>query len=126
MLGAGAKIQAMVGTAKAEAARAFYGGVLGLKLKSEDQFALVFELAGAPLRVNRVPAVVPSTYAILGFDVPDIAATVRTVTAAGALMERYPFLQQDGEGVWTAPDGTKVAWFRDPDGNLLSVVQHAV
>jgi len=124
MLGPTAKIQPMVGTAKAEAAKVFYADVLGMRLVEDDTFALIFDLNGQRLRVNRVPAVIPSAYAILGFPVGDIVTTVRAITAKGAIMERYGFFQQDADGIWTAPDGTKVAWFRDVDGNLLSVVQH--
>ena len=120
-----AKVQAMVGTARADIAKAFYGETLGLKMKTDDTFAMIFATGGGDLRVNRVPAVVPSTYAILGFHVDDIAGVVRGLAAKGVMMERYSFLPADTDGVWTAPDGTKVAWFRDPDGNLLSVVQLA-
>lgn len=117
------RVQAMTGTAKPDAAKAFYRDVLGLKLLSEDVFALVLEGGGQSLRLNRVPAVTPSAYAVLGFAIDDIAASVRAIIGKGVVMERYAFLQQDGDGVWTAPDGTKVAWFRDPDGNLLSLTQ---
>ena len=122
MLG-NAKVQAMVGTGKADIARAFYGDTLGMKLKREDNFAMIFEVGDRELRVNRVPAVVPSTYAVLGFHVTDITAIATGLEAKGVMMERFPFLPGDANGVWTAPDGTKVAWFRDPDGNLLSIVQ---
>jgi catechol 2,3-dioxygenase-like lactoylglutathione lyase family enzyme len=117
------KVQAMVGTAKAELAKVFYRDVLGLALRSEDAFALIFDGGGQNLRINRVPAVVPSTYAILGFHVGDIVKSARAIAAKGVVMERYTFFQQDADGIWSAPDGTKVAWFRDPDGNLLSIVQ---
>ncbi len=117
------QLVAMVGTAQAPNAKAFYGETLGFRLVSEDMFALVFEVGGAPLRVNRVPAVIPSTYAVLSFRVGDIEEAVRALTAKGVVFERYPMFVQDGMGIWTAPDGTKVAWFRDPDANLLGLVQ---
>ncbi|MEJ0060077.1 MAG: VOC family protein [Terricaulis sp.] len=117
------KVQAMVGTAKAELAKVFYRDVLGLALRSEDAFALIFDAGGQTLRINRVPAVAPSTYAILGFNVGDIVKSARALAAKGVVMERYSFFQQDADGIWSAPDGTKVAWFRDPDANLLSIVQ---
>src|SRR5688572_4781661 len=121
---ASATITALVGTAKPfDVAKAFYGGVLGLKLKSEDAFACVYEGANAVVRVSRVPAVTPAPYAVLAFNVPDIGVVVDGLTAKGVACERFPFLVQDAKGVWSAPDGTKVAWFRDPDLNLLSVVQ---
>ena len=124
MLG-NAKVQAMVGTGRADIAKVFYGETLGLKLKADETFAMIFATGGGDLRVNRVPAVAPSTYAVLGFHVTDISGAVRGLAAKGVVFERYSFLPADSDGVWTAPDGTKVAWFRDPDGNLLSVVQVA-
>lgn len=123
MLG-NSKVVAIVGTARGEVARNFYADTLGLKLLHDDSFAFVFDVDGRELRLSRVPAVVPSAYAVLGFQVADIAATVDALTAKGVAMERYTFFQQDARGVWKAPDGTQVAWFRDPDMNLLSVVQH--
>jgi catechol 2,3-dioxygenase-like lactoylglutathione lyase family enzyme len=118
------KMVSIVGTTRADASKQFYVNVLGLRFVRDDGFAFVYDVDGAELRVSRVPAVVPSAYAVLGFQVPDIAATVDGLTTKGVKMERYSFFQQDARGVWTAPDGAKVAWFRDPDMNLLSVVQH--
>ena len=123
MLGSAA-IVSIIGTARADAAKQFYEGALGLKLLKDDSFAFVFDVDGRELRVSRVPAVVPSTYAVLGFQVKDIAAAIDGLTPKGVKMERFGFFQQDERGIWAAPDGTKVAWFRDPDMNMLSVVQH--
>lgn len=120
-----AKVVSIVGTMRADAAKAFYADTLGLKLVRDDGFAFVFDVDGAELRVSRVPAVAPSAYAVLGFQVADIAAVVDGLAAKGVKMERFGFFQQDARGVWSAPDGTKVAWFRDPDMNLLSAVQPA-
>jgi catechol 2,3-dioxygenase-like lactoylglutathione lyase family enzyme len=119
-----ARLQPMVSTMRPDAARDFYTAKLGLKLLFEDTFALIFEVGDGTLRVSKAPAVTPSTYAVLAFAVTDIAADVGALVKAGIVMERYSFFQQDELGVWAAPDGTKVAWFRDADGNLLSVVQH--
>ncbi len=118
-------LEALVGTARADAAKNFYHTTLGLTLESEDQFALVFAMNGGKLRVSKVPTVIPSTYAVLGFRVGDIAAVVAGLASAGVAMERYPFLTQDGAGIWQAPGGARIAWFRDPDLNLLSVMQPA-
>lgn len=123
MLG-NAKITALVGTMKADAAKAFYGDILGLKFIGDDTYAMVFEGKNARVRVSRVPAVAPAAYAVLAFEVDDIAAAVDGLTAKGVVFARFGFFVQDARGVWTAPDGTKVAWFHDPDLNLLSVVQH--
>ena len=122
---ANAVVTALVGTGKPfEIAKAFYGDILGLKFISEDNFACVYEGKNARVRVSRVPAVVPQNYAVLAFAVDDIAKTVDALTAKGVIFQRYGFFVQDAKGIWTAPDGTKVAWFNDPDLNLLSVVQH--
>lgn len=121
---ASATIAALVGTTKPDAAKAFYADVLGLKFVTDDTYALVFEGKNARVRVSRVPAVVPAQYAVLAFAVADIDQAVDALTAKGVVFARYPFFVQDSKGVWTAPDGTKVAWFHDPDLNLLSVVQH--
>jgi catechol 2,3-dioxygenase-like lactoylglutathione lyase family enzyme len=119
-----AKIVAIVGTMRGAAARDFYRDKLGLKLVDENQFAFVFDVAGIMLRLTPVPVVTPSPYAVLGFEVSDIDAEVDALVARGVKMERYGFLQQDERGVWTSPDGAKVAWFKDLDFNLLSFVQH--
>lgn len=117
------RLQAMLGTANAAAAKVFYQDVLGFTLNSEDTFSLSFAVGEGVLRVNKVPAVTPSAYAVLALHVADIAANVRAIAAKGVIMERFAFLPPDADGIWTAPDATKVAWFRDPDGNLLSLVQ---
>jgi catechol 2,3-dioxygenase-like lactoylglutathione lyase family enzyme len=119
------KLVAMLGTARADLAEAFYSGTLGLKLASSDAFALIYEIDGAPLRISKVPAVAPAAYAVLAFTVPDVAASVAALTAKGVIMQRFGFLPQDAAGIWKAPGGAQVAWFRDPDGNLLSLVQDA-
>ena len=115
---------AFLATGDAARAKAFYGEVLGLRLLSEDAFAVVFDANGTTLRVAIVQDVVPAPYAVLGWDVEDIADTARRLTAAGVDFERYAWLQQDDLGIWSAPGGSKVAWFKDLDGNVLSVSQH--
>lgn len=120
-----AKLIAMVGTARGDAARDFYRDTLGLKLREENQFAYIFDVDGVELRVSKVPGLVPSAFAVLGLQVKDIDAEIAAITAKGVTMERYGFLQQDDRGVWLSPDGgAKVAWFKDPDYNVLSFVQH--
>lgn len=121
---ANAIVTALVGTMKPEAAKAFYGDVLGLKFISDDSFALVFEGKNARVRVSRVPAMAPAPYAVLAFAVDDINKIVDGLAAKGVTFARFGFFVQDARGIWAAPDGTKVAWFHDPDLNLLSVVQH--
>jgi catechol 2,3-dioxygenase-like lactoylglutathione lyase family enzyme len=119
-----ATITALVGTMKPEIAKAFYQDTLGLKFISDDGFALVFEGKNARVRVSRVPGVTPAAYAVLAFSVDDIEKAVDGLTAKGVVFARFGFFVQDAKGIWSAPGGTKVAWFHDPDLNLLSIVQN--
>ena len=117
------KLIAFVATRNPEAARQCYGNVLGLNLLHQDQFALVFDAGGTMLRVTTVREFVPHPFTVLGWDVPDIRARMEELAARGIRFERYNFMPQDDAGVWTAPGGDKVAWFKDPDGNLLSLTE---
>jgi catechol 2,3-dioxygenase-like lactoylglutathione lyase family enzyme len=106
-------------------AKSFYAEKLGLKFVSEDPFAVVFDANGNMIRLTRMKEVKPQTFTILGWQVPDIVATVQRLQASGVTFERHgDFMQQDELGIWNAPGGTRVAWFKDPDGNTLSVSQH--
>lgn len=116
-------IQAMVGTARPDAAKAFYTDVLGLKLIAEDQFALVFVGKIGFLRIAKAPAVAPSAMACLTFVVDNVTGVADALASKGVRFERFAFLQQDQRGLWSAPDGSTVGWFRDPDLNLLSIMQ---
>jgi catechol 2,3-dioxygenase-like lactoylglutathione lyase family enzyme len=117
------KLGAFVATAQPEHARAFYRDTLGLKLVAEDPFALVFDGGNTILRVQKVQSFTPQPFTVLGWNVSDIAKEVDALTAKGVVFERYSFLRQDARGVWTSPDGASVAWFKDPDGNTLSLAQ---
>lgn len=115
---------AFVGTARPEEARAFYSEVLGLRLVSDDPFALVYDANGTTLRVTKADTVDPAPHTVLGWRVDDIAAAVRGLVARGVAFSRYEVLEQDELGIWTAPGGAaRVAWFKDPDGNTLSLTQ---
>jgi catechol 2,3-dioxygenase-like lactoylglutathione lyase family enzyme len=117
-------IIAFVGVSDAGAARTFYRDTLGLTLVSEDGFALVFDANGTMLRVTLVPEVRPVNYTVLGWQVSDIIATAKLLNAAGVELQRYPGLNDRDElGIWTAPSGARIAWFKDPDGNVLSITQ---
>lgn len=118
------KIVAFVATTDGKRARAFYEGVLGLKVTSEDDFALVLDANGTMLRVGKVRDIVLAPYTVCGWQVDDVAAKVRALRERGVKFERYDFLQQDDLGIWTAPGGARIAWFKDPDGNVLSLSQH--
>jgi catechol 2,3-dioxygenase-like lactoylglutathione lyase family enzyme len=118
-------IVAFVGISDRVRARTFYADTLGLALVSEDDFAIVFDANGTMLRVTPVgKKVVPAGYTVLGWAVADIGASVAELSARGVVFERFPGLPQGENGVWNAPGGAKVAWFKDPDGNILSVSQH--
>jgi catechol 2,3-dioxygenase-like lactoylglutathione lyase family enzyme len=105
-------------------ARAFYEGVLGLRFVKDDGFALVLEANGIMVRAAKMKEVTPAQFTILGWQVSDIAQVVRGLVARGVRFEIFGFFKQDELGIWTAPTGDKVAWFKDPDGNILSVSQH--
>ena len=106
-------------------AKEFYRDTLGLRLVSEEPpFALVFDANGIMLRLGMGKERAPVPGTVLGWQVPDMAAAVADLTQAGIRFERYDFLKQDESGVWTAPTGARVAWFKDPDGNTLSISEH--
>ena len=112
-----------IATANAERARAFYQGTLGLALVEDGGYALVFDANGTQLRVQRVDAVAPHAYTALGWEVSDLSASVRALAASGLAVARFPGLPLDADGIWDTPDGSRVAWFHDPDGNTLSLSQ---
>ena len=122
MLGA-APLIAFVATADFTRARRFYVDLLGLKIISESPFALELDSAGTMLRVTKVAEVRPAPYTVLGWRVSDIGQIVTELQSRAIVIERYPEMVQDEFGVWTSPDGTRVAWFKDPDGNLLSLTE---
>ena len=105
-------------------ARAFFEGILGLRFVSQDNFALVMDANGTMLRITKVRDHAAKEYTILGWNVSRIEEVVAALEKRGVKFEKYGFLEQDKLGVWTAPGGDKVAWFKDPDGNILSVSQH--
>ena len=102
----------------------FYRDVLGLHFVSQDQFAVVFDCNGNMLRLAILPEFQPPPYTVAGWQVTDIVPVVSGLVQAGVEMMIYGFPGQDASGIWTTPDGNKVAWFKDPDGNVLSVSQH--
>ncbi len=115
------KLKAFVSTTQPDKARQFYSEILGLKLLNEDSYGIEFETNGAHLRVSIVGKLTPQPFTVLGWDTKDIDSTIRLLIERGITFERYTFIEQDDSGIWTAPDGTRVAWFKDPDGNLLSL-----
>jgi catechol 2,3-dioxygenase-like lactoylglutathione lyase family enzyme len=117
------KIICFVATREAAGARRFYETTLGLKCVSEDPFAIVFDANGTMLRVQKVKELAPAQYTALGWEVADIAARIRELRNKGVRFERFPGMPQNDSGVWTSPAGAKIAWFKDPDGNTLSLTE---
>jgi catechol 2,3-dioxygenase-like lactoylglutathione lyase family enzyme len=110
-------------TTDATRARAFYVDTLKLNFISDDKFALVVQANGNNIRIVRVDKFTPMPFTILGWEVSDIDKEASELVAAGVTFEKYPFVP-DPSGIWSAPGGAKVAWFKDPDGNVLSISQH--
>ncbi len=106
-------------------AKEFYRDTLGLRLVSEEPpYALVFEANGIMLRLGMGKERPPIPGTVLGWQVPDARAAVSELEQAGVYFERYDHLKQDSQGIWTTPTGARVAWFKDPDGNILSISEH--
>ena len=132
-----AKVMSFVATVKPAEARKFYEEALGLKFVSDDPFAIVFDVNGVMLRVTKVKELVPAGYTVLGWEVADIVAEVKRLSGSPAMLrdaasaakgvkfEKYNGLGQDEFGIWVSPAGGKIAWFKDPDGNILSLTEFA-
>jgi len=118
-----ANLKAFVPTTKPKKAKSFYRDTLGLKLLSEDNYALEFDANGTLLRVTIVSKLTPHPFTILGWNVDDIISVIKQLNSKKVPFERYDFLKQDDLGIWTSPNGSKVAWFKDPDGNILSLTE---
>jgi catechol 2,3-dioxygenase-like lactoylglutathione lyase family enzyme len=116
-------IMAFVATTDAVRAKTFYQDVLGLKFVADDGYALVFDANGTVLRVAKAKELTPAPYTVLGWKVVDIAAAMKELTGRGVTFEQFPWMKGDERGVFTFPGGTRVAWFKDPDGNMLSLTQ---
>ena len=117
------KLKAFVPTVRPNEAKSFYEDILGLKLLSQDNFALEFDANGTLLRVTIVQDLQPHPFTILGWNVDDIVSVIKQLNDKSVICERYEFLEQDNLGIWTSPNGSKVAWFKDPDGNVLSLTE---
>jgi catechol 2,3-dioxygenase-like lactoylglutathione lyase family enzyme len=122
---ASSKLQTLICTSRLAAAERFYSDVLGLTLTGRSHGALVYDVGGGELRVSPVPSTEPSLHTVVGFAVADLAAVTAALGARGVVWQRFPGLPQDAAGVLCTPEGARVAWLRDPDGNLLSIVQYA-
>jgi catechol 2,3-dioxygenase-like lactoylglutathione lyase family enzyme len=119
----GAELVAFVASRDLDVSARFYGDVLGLELVESTSFANVFDAGGTMLRVTRVDEVASAAYTVLGWKVPDIEAAIGALRARGVEFKHYDGLEQDEHGAWTAPGGSRIAWFADSDGNTLSLQQ---
>ena len=117
------EIIAFASTTDLATARSFYGSVLGLSLVDENAYACVFDAHGTMLRVTLVAEVAHPGYTVLGWGVTDIDDTVGRLETIGVRFSRFDGMDQDEHGVWTTPNGDRVAWFADPDGNVLSLTE---
>lgn len=119
-----AKIIAFVPIRDGKKSRSFYEGVLGLRFISDDPFALVMESNGVMVRLAKVPKFTPAGFTVMGWEVSAIEKTVSALQKKGVSFEKFSGMPQDELGIWSSPSGAKVAWFKDPDGNILSLSQH--
>lgn len=123
MLAAG-KLVGFVPTKDSTRSRDFYEGKLGFQFVSDDQFALVMQAGESMIRIAKAANFTPASYTVMGWEVTDVAAMVKWLNGRGVTFEKYPFVDDQELGIWTTPNGDKVAWFKDPDGNVLSLSQH--
>lgn len=107
------------------AAQTFYSDVLGLELLADTPFALVYRVPGGTLRLAKTPNFTPQPFTLVGWEVPDIKVDMASLAEKGVTFLQFDGLPQDDDGVWTVPDGTKICWFADPDGNVLSLTEPA-
>jgi catechol 2,3-dioxygenase-like lactoylglutathione lyase family enzyme len=118
------KIIGFIAITDVKGSRVFYETKLGLDFVSDDAFATVFRSGGTMIRLQKVEKLEPKHFTVLGWEVPDIKSIAAELSARGVMFERYQGMEQDDLGIWRAPGGAKIAWFKDPDGNVLSLSQH--
>ena len=118
------KTIAFLATTNGDLSLIFYRDLLGLELSYEDDFALVFHLNKIELRIQKLEKLVPQPQTVLGWSVRSIEGTVGKLVSKGISIERFGCMNQDDLGIWSSPSGARIAWFKDPDGNMLSLTQH--
>ena len=116
-------LKAFIPTVNPQEAILFYRDLLGFELMSEDDYAMEFNANGTLLRVTIVNEFVPQPFTILGWNIENLVFTVRQFNNKNIYFEIFDFLEQDDLGIWNSPGGAKVAWFKDPDGNILSLTE---
>ena len=119
----GSRAMVFIGVTDLARARQFYGQVLGLRIIAADNNGVVADAGGVRIRITHQPSVVPAPYTVLGFEVTDIFTITKRLETRGVKFLRIPDLPhpQDAAGMYTAPNGDKVVWLKDPDGNMLSL-----
>ena len=120
----GGKLVGFLTTTDYEKARAFYEGKLGFEFVSLDQFALAMRAGKNMIRITKVETFKPAQGTVLGWEVDDVKAVVLWLGSRDVVTEKYGFVPDQELGIWTAPSGDQVAWFKDPDGNVLSISHH--
>jgi len=120
-----ASVIAFTATSQPELAKEFYRDRLGLTLIEESPYALVFQSGATMIRVQLFEPFEPHPFTALGWDVADIRQTVAELETRGVPVMRVPYVEQDAAGIWWTPNGDGIAWFKDPDGNTLSLTQFA-
>jgi catechol 2,3-dioxygenase-like lactoylglutathione lyase family enzyme len=118
------KMIGFVPTTDSKRARDFYEGKLGFEFVSDDQFALVMRAGDNMVRIAKAGKFTPAPFTVLGWEVTKIEDEVHALVARGVVFEKYPFVEDQETGIWVTPNGDKVAWFKDPDGNVLSLSEH--
>lgn len=117
------KVMTFIAAKDTALSRHFYENILGLKIASEDDFAVVFDLGGTMMRMQKSVEFTPQAFTVLGWQVDDIAAKMSELREKGVKFEQYPWMPEGSDGVMEFPGGAKVAWFLDPAGNNLSLTQ---
>jgi catechol 2,3-dioxygenase-like lactoylglutathione lyase family enzyme len=117
------RLAAFIATSRPDEAKTFYSDVLGLTLISDEQYALVFDANGTSLRVQKAGSFTPHEFTSLGWHVDNIEVVMKELRSKGVVFEQYPWMPAEDDGIMTFPGGARVAWFKDPDGNLLSLDQ---
>lgn len=112
-----------VPAADLDRAQAFYEAVLGLEFLHDAKFARVFGIGETTLRITHVEGLKPQPFTILGWEVESLTEALNELRSHGVESERYEGLEQTEHGIWTAPSGDLVAWFKDSEGNALSLTQ---
>lgn len=119
------KVMGFLPTTDAKRARNFFENKVGLRFVAEDTYALVMESNGTTIRIAIVQDFKSAPYTVLGWEVKDVESVAREMATRGVVFEKYPFAKDKELGIWTSPEGAKVTWFKDPDGNVLSLTQHS-